>query len=164
MEPPLPPDVVRAAYAELVVTDLDAARAFYVDLLGFVVSADTGDALYLRGYDELTHQNLILRAGGQAAAARLAYRVRAEADLDRARWFWVELLGFAVTRADDGALYLRGYDELTHHNLILREGREPAAASGPARRIRLWWMSTSYPRRYSAVSDSALTAKPSRST
>ena len=34
-----------------------------MDLLGFVVSRDTRDALYLRGYDELTHHNLILRAG-----------------------------------------------------------------------------------------------------
>jgi 3,4-dihydroxyphenylacetate 2,3-dioxygenase len=102
MEPPLPPDVVRAAYAELVVTDLDAARAFYVDLLGFVVSADTGDALYLRGYDELTHQNLIPRAGGQAAAARLAYRVRAEADLDRAEAFYAAL-GSRTARVPAGA-------------------------------------------------------------
>ena len=91
MELPPPPDVVRAAYAELVVTDLDAARAFYVDLLGFVVSSDTGTALYLRGYDELTHHNLILRPGGQAAAARLAYRVRTEADLDRAEAFYAAL-------------------------------------------------------------------------
>ncbi len=35
------PDIVRAAYAELVVTDLAEARQFYVDLLGFVVSART---------------------------------------------------------------------------------------------------------------------------
>ena len=91
MKFPPPPDIVRAAYAELVVTDLDAARAFYVDLLGFVVSSDTGTALYLRGYDELTHHNLILRPGGQPAAARLAYRVRTAADLDRAEAFYAAL-------------------------------------------------------------------------
>jgi len=91
MEFPPPPDIVRAAYAELVVTDLDAARAFYVDLLGFVVSSDTGTALYLRGYDELTHHNLILRPGGQPAAARLAYRVRTAVDLDRAEAFYAAL-------------------------------------------------------------------------
>ena len=37
-----PPDIVRAAYAELVVTDLAEARRFWVDLLGFVVSAEPG--------------------------------------------------------------------------------------------------------------------------
>ena len=34
----VPPDIVRAAYAELVVTDLERARWFWVDLLGFVVT------------------------------------------------------------------------------------------------------------------------------
>ncbi len=88
---PAPPDIVRAAYAELVVTDLGEARRFWVDLLGLVVSHDTRDALYLRGYDELTHHNLILRQGSEPAAARLAYRVRAAADLDRAEAFFAAL-------------------------------------------------------------------------
>jgi len=91
MELPVPPDVVRAAYAELVVTDLAEARRFYVDLLGFAVSAESDTALYLRGYDELIHHNLILRAGPEAAAARLAYRVRTAADLDRAEAFFAAL-------------------------------------------------------------------------
>ena len=34
-----------------------------------------------------------------------------------------------MTDEDSDALYLRGYDELTHHNLILRSG--PTAAAGP---------------------------------
>jgi catechol 2,3-dioxygenase len=86
-----PPDIVRAAYAELVVTDLARARAFYVDLLGFVVTLDTGTELYLRGYDELLHHNLILRAGPAPAAGRLGYRVRSAADLDRAEAFFAAL-------------------------------------------------------------------------
>jgi 3,4-dihydroxyphenylacetate 2,3-dioxygenase len=86
-----PPDIVRAAYAELVVTDLDRARWFWVDVLGFVVTRDDPAALYLRGYDELTHHNLILRAGRQPAAARLAFRVRAPEDLDRALAFYDRL-------------------------------------------------------------------------
>src|SRR5437763_11334444 len=90
-ENPAPPDIVRAAYAELVVTDLAEARRFYVDLLGFTVSADAGSALYLRGYDELMHHNLILRQGQEAAAARLAYRVCSPADLDRAEAFFADL-------------------------------------------------------------------------
>src|SRR4051794_18082306 len=85
---PAPPDIVRAAYAELVVTDLAAARAFYVDLLGFVVTLDTGTELYLRGYDELIHHSLILRAGPGPAAGRLGYRVRSAADLDQAEAFF----------------------------------------------------------------------------
>jgi len=87
--PPLePPDVVRAAYAELFVTSLPEARRFWVDLLGFVVTTETTNALYLRGYDELTHHNLVLRAGPVAACGALAYRVRSDADLDRAEVFY----------------------------------------------------------------------------
>ena len=98
----MPPDIVRAAYAELVVTDLVEARRFYVDLLGFVVSRDTPDALYLRGYDELIHHNLILRAGPEPAAARLAYRVRTPADLDLAEAFFAAL-GARTARVPAGA-------------------------------------------------------------
>jgi catechol 2,3-dioxygenase len=81
---PPAPDIVRAAYATLVVTDLAEARRFWVDLLGFAVTAEEPAALYLRGYDELTHHNLILRSGPVAAAGALGYRVRSAADLTRA--------------------------------------------------------------------------------
>jgi catechol 2,3-dioxygenase len=100
-EPARPPDIVRAAYAELVVTDLDEARRFWVDLLGFVVSRDTPDALYLRGYDELTHHSLILRAGPAPAAGRLAFRVRTAGDLDLAEAFYAAL-GSRTTRVPAG--------------------------------------------------------------
>jgi catechol 2,3-dioxygenase len=96
-----PADIVRAAYAELIVTDLDEARRFWVDLLGFVVSRDTPDALYLRGYDELTHHSLILRAGPRPAAGRLAFRVRTAGDLDLAEAFYAAL-GSRTTRVPAG--------------------------------------------------------------
>jgi catechol 2,3-dioxygenase len=96
-----PPDIVRAAYAELVVTDLERARAFWVDLLGLVVTRADADALYLRGYDELTHHNLILTEGPEPGAARLAFRVRTAADLDRAEAFYAAL-GSRTARAPAG--------------------------------------------------------------
>ena len=75
-------DIVRAAYAELHVTDLAASEWFYVDVLGMVVGDRTDDALYLRGWEERGHHSLILRSARRAAAARLGFRVRREADLD----------------------------------------------------------------------------------
>jgi catechol 2,3-dioxygenase len=75
-------DIMRAAYAELTVTDLDAAERFYVDLLGLIVSARTDDALYLRGWEERLHHSLILRQAALPACRRLAFRVRDDADLD----------------------------------------------------------------------------------
>jgi catechol 2,3-dioxygenase len=88
---PEAPDIVRAAYATLVVTDLAEARRFWVGLLGFVVTHEDTSALYLRGYDELTHHNLILRAGPTAAAGALGFRVRSEPDLSRAEAYYAAL-------------------------------------------------------------------------
>jgi len=88
--PPVP-DIIRSAYATLVVTDLAAARRFWVDLLGFVVSHEDSSALYLRGYDELTHHNLVIQAGPGAAAGPLGFRVRSSADLDLAEAYYTAL-------------------------------------------------------------------------
>jgi 3,4-dihydroxyphenylacetate 2,3-dioxygenase len=86
-----PPDIVRSLYAELLITDLARARRFWVDTLGFVLTAEDRDALYLRGYDELTHHNLVLRQGERPALTALSYRVRSAEDLDRAEHFYGEL-------------------------------------------------------------------------
>jgi len=78
-----PYDIMRGAHAELHVRDLAASRDFYVDQLGLIVTADTGDALYLRGWEERLHHSLVLRAAPTPAAAHLAFRVREEEDLLR---------------------------------------------------------------------------------
>jgi catechol 2,3-dioxygenase len=75
-------DILRAALAELRVTDLEASEHFYVELLGMVVADRTKDALYLRGWEERSHHSLILRRAAAPAASRLGFRVRAESDLD----------------------------------------------------------------------------------
>src|SRR6201996_3894742 len=106
---PAVPDIVRSAYATLVVTDLAEARRFWVDLLGFVVSDEDSSALYLRGYDELTHHNLIVRSGPQAAAGALGYRVRSDLDLDRAEAYYAAL-GCRTARLGAGAV--RGAGEI----------------------------------------------------
>ncbi|RNL85324.1 3,4-dihydroxyphenylacetate 2,3-dioxygenase [Halostreptopolyspora alba] len=82
------PDIVRAAYAELVVTDLAAARWFYVDVLGLVVTAEEPDALYLRAFEEYLHHSLVLRTGSAPALARLAYRVRSPREVDTAEAYF----------------------------------------------------------------------------
>jgi 3,4-dihydroxyphenylacetate 2,3-dioxygenase len=75
-------DIVRAAYAELRVTDLDVSERFYSEQLGMIVTERTGDAIYLRGWEERVRHSLILRRSKFAAAARLGFRVRSEPDLD----------------------------------------------------------------------------------
>lgn len=98
----VPPNIVRTAYSELIVTDLAHARWFYVEMLGFVVTAEDDDALYLRGYEESVHHSLVLRLGDEAANACVAYRVWAPEDLDlAARWF--DARGCRVERRPAGA-------------------------------------------------------------
>jgi catechol 2,3-dioxygenase len=75
-------NVVRAGHIEFLVTDLARARAFYVDLLGFV-ETDADDAhLYLRGLEERHHHSLVLTKDEQPGVTHIAYRVATEDDLD----------------------------------------------------------------------------------
>jgi 3,4-dihydroxyphenylacetate 2,3-dioxygenase len=96
-----PPDILRCAYMELVVTDLAASRVFYVDVLGLYVTEEDDEAIYLRSTEEFIHHNLVLRKGPVAAVAAFSYRVRAAEDLDRAVEFYTEL-GCDVRRAEHG--------------------------------------------------------------
>jgi catechol 2,3-dioxygenase len=93
VEPPF--DIVRVAHVELVVTDLAAARVFYVDRIGLVVTAETEDALYLRGFEERLHHSLVLRVGDEPLLDHVAFRVRRPADLDAAATYY-EALGCAT--------------------------------------------------------------------
>jgi catechol 2,3-dioxygenase len=86
---PNPPfNVVRASHVELAVRDLGRARAFYVDCLGYLVSGETADTLYLRAVEERNHHSLVLRRGSEPRCGALGFKVASEEDLDRAaRWF-----------------------------------------------------------------------------
>lgn len=86
-----PPDVLRCASMELVVTDLQRSRAFYADVLGLVVTEEDEETVYLRSFEEFIHHNLVLRQGPVAAVAAFSYRVRAPEDLDKAEAFYREL-------------------------------------------------------------------------
>jgi catechol 2,3-dioxygenase len=102
MKPPTPPDIIRCAYAELIVTDLKLSRAFYVEVLGLVVTYEDDDAIYLRAFEEYLHHSLILRRGPVAALAALAYRVRSEAEVDVAAAYYLAL-GSRVEQRAAGA-------------------------------------------------------------
>jgi 3,4-dihydroxyphenylacetate 2,3-dioxygenase len=83
-DPPQPPiHVLRSGHVEYLVTDLQAARHFYVTLLGFVETAADEDALYLRCLEERQHHSLILRRAREPGAGHIAFRVAANEDLPR---------------------------------------------------------------------------------
>ena len=103
MAPDTSPDIVRAAYAELIVTDLGEARRFWVDLLGFVVSSrHQGRAVPARVRRADPPQPDPAAGPRTRAAARLAYRVRTAADLGLAEAFFAAL-GSRTARVPAGA-------------------------------------------------------------
>jgi len=95
------PEILRAGYAELVCTDLERSRWFYVDVLGLIVTEENDEAIYLKGFDEFLHHSLILRRGPVAALAKLAFRVCSPDDVDKAELYFREL-GSDVRRLPAG--------------------------------------------------------------
>lgn len=83
-----PFNVVRLSHVEYVVTDLAAAKAFWVDTLGLHLEAETTQALFLRAMEERNHHSVVLRRGEQAQVAYLAFKLFDEKDLREAeKWF-----------------------------------------------------------------------------
>ncbi|MBV1779709.1 3,4-dihydroxyphenylacetate 2,3-dioxygenase [Paeniglutamicibacter sp. ABSL32-1] len=95
------PDILRCAYAELVVTDLAASRKFYVDVLGLHVSHEDETQIYLRSFEEFIHHNLVLTQGPVAALKAMAFRVRTPEDVDAAEAYYKEL-GCRTERRSEG--------------------------------------------------------------
>lgn len=83
-----PFNIVRVSHVEYAVRDLAASRAFYVDCLGYIVTAEDADALYLRNLEERNHHSVVLRRAGEPGVTALGFKVADDEDLDKARaWF-----------------------------------------------------------------------------
>ena len=85
LDPPF--NVIRASHVEFGARDIAASRAFYVDCLGYIVSDETADALYLRAVEERNHHSIVLRKSGDPLVHAIGFKVASEEDLDRAA-FW----------------------------------------------------------------------------
>src|SRR5260370_1946579 len=66
-----PFNITRASHSVLHVKDLANSRAFYVDLIGLVVSDEDKDTLYLRGVAEICHHSLMLNRASAPQAERI---------------------------------------------------------------------------------------------
>ena len=84
-DPPF--NVVRASHVTFDVRDLGASRAFYVDCLGYLVTDENKDAIYLRAVEERNHHSIVLRKAEEPSVEALGFKVASEEDLDRAA-FW----------------------------------------------------------------------------
>lgn len=97
---PAPFNVTRASHVVIRSRDLGASRAFYVDMLGLVISAEDANTLYLRGLEETCHHSLVIKKGAEAVCEHVGMRVYAESDLEAAHRYlshrstavqWVEV-------------------------------------------------------------------------
>jgi catechol 2,3-dioxygenase len=82
---PAPPFMLtRASHVALAVTDLEASRDFYRDVIGLVVTEEANDRVYLRGLEEAAHHSLVLERADEAKALRVGLRVRTDEDISAA--------------------------------------------------------------------------------
>ncbi|HEX7064923.1 MAG TPA: 3,4-dihydroxyphenylacetate 2,3-dioxygenase [Bacillales bacterium] len=75
-------NIIRAARAIVNVRDLNEARDFYVNALGFVETESDGKQIYLRGLEEHNHHCYVLRKSDTPGVHVLGYKVWSEADLE----------------------------------------------------------------------------------
>lgn len=86
-DPPF--NITRASHIVLTVRELALSRAFYVDVIGLVVSDEDSDTVYLRGVEERCHHSLVLRkTAGESVCERLGLRVFSDDDLERAKHYF----------------------------------------------------------------------------
>ncbi|WP_077328192.1 3,4-dihydroxyphenylacetate 2,3-dioxygenase [Virgibacillus siamensis] len=74
-------NIIRCARAVLHVTDLDASRHFYVNVLGFIETEADETHIYLRGLEEHTHHCLVLKKADEPCVEALGYKVTSGGDL-----------------------------------------------------------------------------------
>lgn len=127
-------DITRTGRAVLHVIDLEASRKFYVDALGFVVTEEDENNLYLRGYEEQSHHSLLLKKSDKAAVEVISYKVFEDTDLDKIEqvaikhnlpYKWIEKgeqkgIGRALRMQDISGLSLEFYAEMDKVESLLQ--------------------------------------------
>ena len=78
----LPFNILRMGYIEFWVCDLERARDFYVDVIGFFESSRDANCVYLRCTEDRDHHCLVLRKAEHPGVGHFAFKVAGEADLD----------------------------------------------------------------------------------
>jgi len=77
------PKIRRISHVAITSTDLEKARYFYVELLGFVETERAPDALYLRGVEEGQHHSLVIRRGNKPSLSYIGFKLETPKDLDK---------------------------------------------------------------------------------
>lgn len=99
--------IMRLGFVQVRVTDLEAARRHYVDVMGMQETANTGDKVYLKGWDEYDHHSIVLVQSANAGLEKMAFKVHTYDDLERLEK-QVRQHGASVTRVSNGENYKVG--------------------------------------------------------
>jgi len=83
--------ITRSSHVSLAVTDLEASRDFYRDVVGLVVTEETDKAVYFRGLEESAHHSLTLELAAEPKALRVGFRVRTDADIVAAEKYFATI-------------------------------------------------------------------------
>jgi len=93
-------NIVRLSHVCLNVSDLEASKKFYCDILGLQISEETDTHLYLRAMEERGHHCVVLQKSDAPGTVEvMGFKAYSEEDLDKAeKWFqakgretqWVE--------------------------------------------------------------------------
>ncbi|HLR62829.1 MAG TPA: 3,4-dihydroxyphenylacetate 2,3-dioxygenase [Lentibacillus sp.] len=81
-------NIIRTARAIVRVTDLAAARDFYVNALGFIETEADNKHVYLRGLEEQSHHCYVLKKAETPGVEVISYKVAREQDLDELAAFF----------------------------------------------------------------------------
>ena len=132
-----PFNTIRLSHVELVVTDLAAARAFYVDTLGLQVTYEDATHIYLRALEERGHHSVVLqKSDAPGTVDVMGFKVFDEADLDRAEaWFqgkgrptqWIQrpFQGRTLLTSDNFGIPLEFYNKMDRLPTIHQEMLPP---------------------------------------
>jgi catechol 2,3-dioxygenase len=136
-----PFNIVRLSHVEYAVTDLDASRAFYCDLLGLQLTHEGNDRVYLRALEERGHHCIVLVKADTPTVNVLGFKLFDEPDLDKAAAFfearglpveWVErpFMGKTLRTRDPWGIPLEFYVKMDrlepiHQHYKLYHGVRP---------------------------------------
>jgi catechol 2,3-dioxygenase len=73
--------IAHAAHAELRVTDLEASREFFTEVMGLFVSGEDDDHVFLRAWQDWDHHTLKLTRAAKSGLEHMAWRVSGPGDL-----------------------------------------------------------------------------------
>ncbi|MBE3596920.1 MAG: catechol 2,3-dioxygenase [Hydrogenibacillus sp.] len=93
--------IMRLGYVVTRVTDIEAARKHYVEVMGLEVTDRTETEIYLKGWDEYDHHSIVLKQSNRAGLEKMAFKVHTYDDLAQLEKQLMQY-GATVTRFSKG--------------------------------------------------------------